>query len=409
MQGLALPILLGLLSLALAGCAVAAGPLAGRASDGVAGDLSPEARALIDRAYEGIDRDKQIDVHVHIAGLGAGQTGCCVNRQMQSGFHPVKRLQFQVYLRAAGVKNLDQADREYVDTLVSRLRTIPGHTHAQILAFDRRYRRDGSIDEERTEFYVPNSYVLKLSEQYPDVFRPTISVHPYRRDALEALELGARAGATMVKWLPNSMGIDPSDPLCDPFYGKMRELGLTLLCHCGEEKAVDAAEDQKLGNPLLLRRALDRGVRVVIAHCAGLGDNVDLDDPRRGKAKNFDLFLRLMGEEKYQGLLFGDISAVMQCNRFGEALETLLRRKDLHARLVNGSDYPLPAINVLIRTGSLESAGFISKAERRSLNEIYEWNPLVFDTVLKRTVRAPGGGERFPASIFVENPAIVKP
>src|SRR5213078_1240558 len=106
----------------------------------------------------------------------------------------------------------------------------------------------------------------------------------------------------------------------------------------GEEKAVDAAEDQRLGNPLLLRRALNRGVRVIIAHCAGLGDNVDLDDPRNGKAKNFDLFLRLMGEDRYKELLFGDISAVLQYNRFRDTLETLLRRRDLHGRLVNGSD-----------------------------------------------------------------------
>jgi hypothetical protein len=75
-QGIALYVLVALLTLMLTGCAVAAGPLTGRASDGLAGELSPEARALIDRAYEGVDRDRQFDVHVHIAGLGAGQTGC---------------------------------------------------------------------------------------------------------------------------------------------------------------------------------------------------------------------------------------------------------------------------------------------------------------------------------------------
>ena len=114
----------------------------------------------------------------------------------------------------------------------------------------------------------------------------------------------------------------------------------------------------------------------------------------------------MMGEEKYRGLLFGDISAVAQCNRFRESLAVLLRRADLHGRLVNGSDYPLPAIDVLFRTGSLASDGFLSKKERRALNEIYAWNPLLFDFALKRTVRAPGGGEGFPASMFVENPAL---
>ena len=50
------------------------------------------------------------------------------------------------------------------------------------------------------------------------------------------------------------MGIDPSDPQCDPFYEQMKQLDLVLLSHGGEEKAVEAKEDQKLGNPLLLRR-----------------------------------------------------------------------------------------------------------------------------------------------------------
>jgi predicted TIM-barrel fold metal-dependent hydrolase len=408
-HAIALAALIALLAVTLAGCAVIATPIAGgasRPSDEAAAELSPEARALVDRAFDGINREKQLDIHVHIAGLGSGHTGCCVNPQMRSGFHPIKRLQFQVYLRAAGVRHLEDADREYVERLVDRMRGAPVHGRCRILAFDRRYHRDGRVDEARSEFYVPNDYVLRLADEYPDVFLPTISVHPYRTDALEELERGAKRGATMVKWLPNSMGIDPSDPLCDAYYDKMRELGLILLSHGGEEKAVDAAEDQRLGNPLLLRRALDRGVRVIVAHCAGLGENVDLDDPKRGTLPNFQLFLRLMDEEKYRGLVFGEISAVTQANRYGESLAVLLRRRDLQPRLVNGSDYPLPAINLLFRTGSLESAGFLSKEERKSLNEIYELNPLLFDFVLKRTVHAPGGGERFPASMFMENPGL---
>ena len=99
------------------------------------------------------------------------------------------------------------------------------------------------------------------------------------------------------------MGIDPSDPKCDPFYGKMKELDLILLSHGGEEKAVEAEEDQKLGNPLLLRRALDHGVKVIVAHCAGLGSNEDLDSKDRKVVDNFDLFLRLMDEKRYEGKL----------------------------------------------------------------------------------------------------------
>ena len=67
---------------------------------------------------------------------------------------------------------------------------------------------------------------------------------------------------------------------------------------------------------------------------------------------------------------------------------------------MNGSDYPLPAINIVIQTRALVRHGLLTAAEREALNEIYEYNPLVFDYVVKRTIRSPEGGVRFPASVF---------
>ena len=75
------------------------------------------------------------------------------------------------------------------------------------------------------------------------------------------------------------------------------------------------------------------------------------------------------------------------------------QRTDLHPRLLNGSDYPLPAINVIIRTGELLELGYITEEERGYLNEIYDFNPLLFDFVVKRTVRGPNG-ERFAPEVF---------
>jgi predicted TIM-barrel fold metal-dependent hydrolase len=392
----------------MAGCCMIADPIVGAAPpDRVSKRYSPAARALISQAFDDLDPEKLVDVHVHIAGLGAGGTGCTINPEMQSLLHPIKRLQFEVYLRAAGVKRFERADQDFVDRLAERAGGMPGRF--RLLAFDKRYRRDGTVDEKRTEFHVPNDYVLKLAEEHPGEFLPTISVHPYRKDALQELDRGADRGATMVKWLPNSQGIDPSDPACDAFYDRMRERGLSLLSHAGEEKAVDACEDQRLGNPLRLRRALDRGVKVIVAHCGSLGENEDLDDPGRRARPNFELFLRMMAEERYRGLLFGELSAITQYNRFGDVLATLLRRRDLHDRLVNGSDYPLPAIGALIRTRSLVRAGFLTAEERLGLNEIFDSNPLLFDFVLKRTLHAPGTGEKFAPSIFMENGALRNP
>jgi len=81
-----------------------------------------------------------------------------------------------------------------------------------------------------------------------------------------------------------------------------------------------------------------------------------------------------------------------------------LRRADLHGRLVNGSDYPLPAINCVIWTRKLARLGLISAADRTPLNEFYDYHPLLFDYVLKRAVRDPASGARFPAAVFGRHP-----
>jgi uncharacterized protein len=153
----------------------------------------------------------------------------------------------------------------------------------------------------------------------------------------------------------------------------------------------------------LLRRALDHNVKVIVAHCAGLGTNDDLDNLGK-KATNFEFFLRLMDEPRYQGLAFGDISAMTQFNRLGFPITTILQREDLQERLVNGSDYPLPAINFLILLKPLVRNGYITVEQRGLLSEIYKSNPLVFDFVLKRNLVAPGTNKRFAASIFQAHP-----
>jgi len=235
---------------------------------------------------------------------------------------------------------------------------------------------------------------------------PVASVHPYRKDAIAELERCAARGAKLIKWLPAAMGMDPADPACDAFYDRMRELGVALLTHAGKEMAVDAEEAQRLGNPLRLRRPLDRGVKVIVAHCATLGEDEDLDDPARPHVPSFDLFLRMMDEPRHRGLLFGEISAVTQINRGLEAIETLLAREDLHSRLVNGSDYPIPAINCLIWTGRFASNGFMTEEEVGLLDEIYGVNPILFDFALKRCLRHPKTGARFPAALFQAHPLL---
>jgi predicted TIM-barrel fold metal-dependent hydrolase len=382
--------------------AVAAFEIAvGRASDAPEdlSGLSPGARALVESAIADFRVDPAFDHHVHVIGTGEDGSGARISPKFRSWAHPFQHVQFLAYQRALGVEDIERAESQSTAAFL-RLARAAGVSRHALLAFDAHYGPDGAVREEETEFYVPNEHVERIARENADLCVAVASVHPYRADAVRELERCAAAGARIVKWLPNAMAIDPADARCDPFYAAMKRLGMALLSHAGEERAVESAETQEFGNPLRLRRALDAGVRVYVGHCASDGDGLDLDDPARPLVVNFDLFLRLMDDPRYVGLAFGEISALTQVNRSGRPLATMLARTDLHARLVNGSDYPLPCIDALFQTGNLRDAGYLTDDEARQLDEVWKVNPLLFDLVLKRTVRHPESGARFPASVF---------
>ncbi len=376
------------------------GNFAGSPAD-MARAVSSDARELIERAMEGIDPARRIDLHVHLFGQGPGPGGPFVSSTARSWLHPFRMLQYRVYLSASGISDEERISEQYVERLTDLIRHMDGGGRFFIYAMDMHYRPDGTPDPAETPFYVPNHYVVDLAERFPNLFVPVVSIHPYRPDAIAELERWSQRGCRYVKWLSTSQGIDPSSPRIEPFYRKMREYGMVLLAHTGEELAVFSGGRQEFGNPLLLRKPLDLGVSVVALHSASFGKSIDLDSPGQESVPSFNLLLRLMDEPRYAGLLFGDLACVTCFNHSAEALATLLRRVDLHPRLVNGSDYPLPAINFLVMTGRLARRGFITQREREALDEIYRYNPLLFDFVLKRTIRDPETGRRFPPSVFI--------
>jgi uncharacterized protein len=139
-------------------------------------------------------------------------------------------------------------------------------------------------------------------------------------------------------------------------------------------------------------------VRVVMAHCASLGHALDLDTPSAPRVPAFSLFARLMDERAHESLLLGDVSAVLQINRKTDVARTLIERDDWHARLLHGSDYPLPGIPILTRPQRLADAGLLDEKAVPVLLQVREHNPLLFDFVLKRSVRV--GARGLSASVF---------
>lgn len=355
--------------------------------------LSPGARQLLDAAFEDIDPDALGDYHVHLL------TGD-IHPHWITLARPGLRSRSLVYLSAAGVTWSASVEEDYVQRLIALAEGFPIPGRFYLYALDWYIAGDpGTIPGDRMLLHASNEAMMNVVRRRPELFVPVVSINPYREDAIERLRHYADQGVRHVKWIPNSMGINPSHVSVLPFYEVMIEREMVLLSHTGKQSSLRAV-NENYGNPLLLRTPLDMGLRVVALHSASDSREIDLDDPKRRRRPGFELFMRLMEEERYEGLLFGEASTMTFYNHLDEPLRRLLERPDLHHRWVNGSDYPLNALNIVIRTSQLRRLGFITADEARWLNEIYNFNPLLFDFVVKRTVRHPETGQRLGVEVF---------
>lgn len=352
---------------------------------------------VIVSAFEGIDLTQVWDTHVHLVGVGDTNSGIWLHPSLRNPLKFWRYIQFHFYLNASCPLANMPLDVGFIERL-KKLHWRQG-SRLMLLALDYTYDERGRKLPEKSAFYTPNHYVAQICKQNPELFEWFASIHPYRQDCVEALEQAVTEGAKGVKWLPPAMGMNPASPLCDRFYQALVRLNLPLLCHCGAENAVGGADTQAYGNPLALRRALDQGVKVIVAHCASLGSNFDIDKGQHGAVRsNFEFFLRLMAESRYEGYVFGDISALPQVNRVEPALTTLITHPEWHSRLLNGSDYPLPGIFPLFSLKMLTAKGFISSIQANVLNQLRRHNALLFDFVLKRHLQVKG--QRFDVAVF---------
>ena len=357
------------------------------------------AHPAVAAAFEGLDLSKVWDCHVHLVGTGdGGTTDVWVNPLLDSLWHPFQFVQKRLYMNAACVSKEQDGDAGYVERLRALMEPAIG-MRLMLLAFDYNYDETGRRRPDLSTFFVSNRYAQSVAASHPR-WEWICSVHPYREDAVDALHWAADHRARAVKWLPPAMGMDPSSPRCDAFYEAMQRLDMPLLTHGGHELAAQGGGHQEFGNPLLLRRALDCGVRVIVAHCASLGAGIDLRS--RGGAhtesRNFQLFMDMMREPAYKDLLFGDLSAITQVNRAPEALKALLLAEDIHHRLLNGSDYPLTGIVPLFSRSQLQRLGLIDAETASVVFEVQKYNPLLFDLILKRNLEWQE--RRFPPEVF---------
>lgn len=265
-----------------------------------------------------------IDVHCHIAGLGYGESGCFVSEALLNSW------KFRFYLNAFEVTKQElkaQGDSLIVKKIARQVKRSGCVDGAVILAFDAVIQADGTVDKEKTQFYVPNDFVLKETAKY-DCLYYGASINPYRRNALALVRQAARDGAVLLKWLPSVMHIDPADEALRPFYCELAKLGLPLLSHTGDEQSFSYARNE-LSDPKRLALPLSLGVTVIAAHVATTGTNEGQDNLKR----LLEMFPRYPK-------LYADISSLTQLNKL-DYLPRILAHEEAHDRLVYGTDYPL--------------------------------------------------------------------
>jgi uncharacterized protein len=349
---------------------------------------------LMAKVWAGIDASQVWDCHAHIIGAGDSGSGAWFNPNMESWMHPILKVQKNFYMNGGCIVEHNE-DASFVTRMTQLASEMPHGYKTMLFAFDWFRDEQGVADSKSSIFHVPNEYAAKIANQYPQYFQWVASIHPYRPDAIDALEKAHSEGACAIKWLPTGMNIDPASHKCAKFYQKLHDLDMPIISHTGRESAVKVG-NQAFGNPLKMRTALDSGVRVVLAHCASDGYDDDVDHQNKA-VKSFDLFTRMMDTPAYQNLVFGEISAVTLFNH-AWVIKPLLSRTDWHNRLLNGTDYPLPAILPLVSTKQLYREGLLEESHLLFLQTLRNYNPLMFDFAVKRLMQWQGVG--FSKQVF---------
>jgi hypothetical protein len=270
----------------------------------------------------------RLDLHVHLMGVGDGGSGCVISPTIQQG--PLfKLLVHRLNLRERA-KSLDEA---YVLALVEQLKGS-GLKQCALLAQDAVYDAQGQPDWRKTHVYVPNDYVLQIAASFPELMIPCVSINPARQDALDELDRCVAQGVRILKVHPPIQGVDISEQRHRPFFRRCADKQVIVMVHTGHEHSAPIV-DVALANPAKLRQALDEGCTVVACH-SGTGRPADLPDM-------LPEFLKLLGEYKNAGTLWGDTAVLGSLGRKRDFLR-LLDDEYAKSRLLHGSDFPFPPV-----------------------------------------------------------------
>jgi len=279
--------------------------------------------------------EKIIDVHLHFGAPEDKQSGCYWSEEFEKG---VAFFAMRLVTNSVFKKPTIQRVKDHILGVVNRSKYVD---RSVLLALDQVYDENGNVLRKKTHLHVPNSYLAGLAKENSRILLGA-SIHPYRLDWKDELDYCLENNAVLCKWIPSSQQINPAHPKCLPFFEKLVESKLPLLCHVGPEAAIPPYDkpSQELNNPSLLRNALDAGVTVIAAHAA-----LPLLPPPFESERPYQELIDLFRDaESKDWKIYADLSAINLGPR-GLYIDRL--KKDIPPqRLIFGSDYPIPILDV---------------------------------------------------------------
>ena len=310
----------------------------------------PETRYSAELKKAGV-----IDWHVHVAGLGYGDSDNFINDEMRNNFR------FDFFMKWMDVTEEELAkfgDAIVVTRLANKIAQSNYIDKAVVLALDGVINEQGELDRERTQFYVSNEFVSQQTREYENLLFAA-SINPTRPNSIELLDKVHAEGAVLIKWIPSIMHFDPSEPSLKPFYERMAELNMPLLSHTGMEKSFANARDE-LADPKRLQLALESGVKVIAAHIATTGESDGQDN-----------FERILPMFKQYDNLYTDISSLTQINKLGY-LRRALNVKDLQERMIYGTDWPLQYFPITSPWYHVHEIGFMNAWRISHIDNVWD-------------------------------------
>lgn len=291
------------------------------------------------------------DFHVHLFGVGDGETGCFISKKQREHWT------YWFFLRLLGLQE-GQMDQDYLRELVHQLRSSSSKK-AVLLSQDGRYDAEGHLNREATNFYVPNEYLFRVVAEHPDLFIPCVSINPKRRDAIEELDRCAAEGARVLKIHPPTQDVDPSEERFRPFYRRIADHAILLMVHTGSEHASEIT-DHTLTDPARLLPALEEGCTVIAAH-TGMGSFLDKEVFRE------DFFLNLVELIDRFPNLYCDTAVLASMFRWRN-LPRILEERAVLERLIYASDWPFTS-NALVFWNHLTPIQLLSLCAETNLFE----------------------------------------